>query len=198
MEKKTFKIGDTVRCVAGFTDDYGDDYGGAGYKEGYTFEIGEIKIGGNLGDACMPTNGGCGVFTHALELVTKDNQITYKVTREQLKEIYENVCNDWQSEIRGYLYADLFNGIIEVDKVVVEEAYKYATTDVQNEWLAKYLPKPKKLVTKEIVKYDAFYIGQKDFSSCSLYEMWDKKEDVQLTETYNTVAKITITYQIEE
>lgn len=78
---------------------------------------------------------------------------TQKVQRENLAEIYENVCGGWQDKINTLLNANQFSSEIEVPNDLILKAYRSADKDVQKKWLAKHLPKPKSIID-EVNSYE--------------------------------------------
>lgn len=85
---------------------------------------------------------------------------TYKVTREQLAEIYSIACGTWKPKI-GKITNDAlgaFNTEGELSEEIVQSMRDAATTE-QRPVIDRIFPKPKKMVTKEAVGYVNIYKG---------------------------------------
>lgn len=84
----------------------------------------------------------------------------YKVTREQLAEIYSIACSTWKPKIEKITNDALgaFNTEGELSEEIVQSMRDAATTE-QRPVIDRIFPKPKKMVTKEAVGYVNIYKG---------------------------------------
>lgn len=78
---------------------------------------------------------------------------TTQISREALSEIYNNVCEGWQTKINNLLNEQKFSVGIDVPNTLITEAYSGADKKVQKDWLAKHLPKPKSIID-EVNSYE--------------------------------------------
>jgi hypothetical protein len=146
-----------------------------------------------------------GVWFTEGELSLIEETTTYKVTREQLKEIYDIACNRWKEKIAGitnnYLGAFKNEGILP--ESIVNEMRDAATKD-QKPTIDRIFPKPKKLVTKEFVKYAVLDIKEGKIFSDSYKET--KEDAIEYNDgkifsedgIKSLVVEVKGTYQVEE
>lgn len=118
---------------------------------------------------------------------------TYKVTREQMQEIYSIACHSWKTRIEKLTeeYLGMFNTEGELPEDVVQSMRDAATVD-QLPVINKIFPEPKKLVKKE-VKRIAILNKDGSFQTTSM--------DIIHAKAYHTDAiyvELTGTYEIEE
>lgn len=130
-----------------------------------------------------------------LELITEANPVkTQTVTRKALAEIYPNVCEEWQKRIDAVLLTNKFGDDFEVSLELASLAYNDIDSDIQRGWLNKHLPKPKKMVTKEVVQY-----GNMDaLGNVTVYSTEETALYYAGFTKLPKAIKLTGTYQIEE
>lgn len=63
----------------------------------------------------------------------------YAVTRQELQEIYPNVCADWQSKINMIASLKPLEDVVEVNEELIRKAYGEAN-EYQKKWLNKVFP----------------------------------------------------------
>lgn len=157
--KRGFKVGDRVRCVAGFTDSYADNYGGSGYVEGEVFEVNKINI--NTIDSAQTILWGaknsCGVYAKAVELVTEPKKVeapkTLSISRANLKRVYDAVCFSWKDVITKTIAKhNQFDDEIVFDLEVVRQGYREAN-DKQGLLLKEVFPLPTVKKTIEVTRW---------------------------------------------
>jgi hypothetical protein len=147
-----------------------------------------------------------GVWFTEGELTLIEETTTYKVTREQLKEIYDIACSIWKEKIAGITnnYLGSFKNEGELPESIVNDMRNAATKD-QKPTIDRIFPQPKKLVTKEIVKWAVMDTIDDIIFNDSLYDTIegaiaynDGVEYDTNSQAKSLVVKITGTYQVEE
>jgi uncharacterized protein YodC (DUF2158 family) len=199
QEAKEFKVGDTVSTkngngvVVGITA----DGGAVPYLVKIKWFDGHNGSSTPLIKGSNETLNDDGYWFSAKDLsLTQANQkevVTYSVTRESLKEIYDNVCGEWQVNIRALLYNDMFSNTIEISQELLERAYKEPSSEVQKEWLAKYLPKPKVKKVVEVSRWANIYEYKTYY--------YDTKNDAEASANLNKIiacVMLTGSYSIYE
>lgn len=140
---------------------------------------------------------------------------TYKVTREQMQEIYYIACYAWKTKILQLTqeYLGMFNTEGEIPEDVVQSMRDAATSD-QLPVINRIFPEPKKLVKKEVVAWinvykdslsiyrqtGDFYYKGKDESGNANGRIYDSKEEADKCAYVGRIAcvELTGTYEIEE
>lgn len=188
--KREFKIGDRVKIAV--SSNYYDDNAASNPKNilGVINSISDSSHGTLVKWDNGYTNG---YSTHDLELV-EETATTQTVSRKALSEIYFEVCFDWQKKIKRILDNNLLADEFKVSSSLIEEAYKDANDRILLDWLVKYLPKPKKMVTKEVV----LYYNLRSDGKWGVYEDKETAIDRAGFSRLPKAIKLTGTYQIEE
>lgn len=201
-----FKIGDRVRCKSGFSRHISSNiYGGAGYIDGFDFEIASIHPSSDVGRiAYFDVEYKYGVYGKALELVTEAKPEQFiSVTRENLGKIHNIVCGAWQGVIVELLEnADKFAVNVDVPLTLLKKAYSEANA-TQTELLKEIAPLPKEKVTVNVSRWCNIYeesasiMGATDGIGNSIYKT---KEDAIRNKAqigYLTTIELTGEYETE-
>lgn len=128
---------------------------------------------------------------------TKSKEMkTYKVTREQLAEIYSIACSGWKPKIEKITNNALgaFGTEGELSEDIVQSMRDAATTD-QRPVIDRIFPKPKKKVSKEVVGYVNIY------NNNSFGTVRTTKEEAEKNVSGNVLVighQIRFTYEVEE
>lgn len=120
---------------------------------------------------------------------------SYTIERNYLKDIYPDVCSEWQRTIKKLLIEDgsLFSKDVTVSKELVALAYKRASSINHTDWLEKHFPKPKKMVTKEITVWLNVY---NHYDSTSHKTKQEADEAAIITRI--ACVEVSGTYEVEE
>lgn len=121
---------------------------------------------------------------------------TYKVTREQLAEIYSIACFGWKPKIEKITNDALgaFGTDGELPEEIVQSMRDAATTE-QRPVIDRIFPKPKKMVTKEAIGYVNIY------KECNFGVVHYTKEAAIAINAGGAIVvahEIRIPYQVEE
>jgi len=121
-------------------------------------------------------------------------EVTYAVTRDQLKEIYDIACADWQEKINEITKNALgnFNDEGTISEELVNQMRKAATT-TQRPVIDRIFPMPKKKIVKEIIRWANVY------SNGDIYT--HPTEESAKENAGNTIAtgvEVRGTYEVEE
>jgi len=128
--------------------------------------------------------------------LNKTEMKTYKVTREQLAEIYSIACLGWKPKIEKITNDAL--GAFGTEGELSEEIVQYmrdAATTEQRPVIDRIFPKPKKIVTKEAVGYVNIYKGG------TFGVVHETKEDaiaINIGDAIVIAHEIRIPYEVEE
>jgi hypothetical protein len=172
--------------------------------EGLSSAVFTIKFATEIAEEITLNNDGKWCSEEELTLI--EGTTTYKVTREQLKEIYDIACHDWKSKIHDITktYLGMFSNEGVLSESIVNDMRK-AAISTQKPVIDRIFPQPKKLVTKEIVKWAVMDTIDDIIFNDSLYDTIegaiaynDGVEYDTNSQAKSLVVKITGTYQVEE
>lgn len=128
-----------------------------------------------------------------VKLFKEDREQEFIISRDNLAKIYEIVCSEWKYKIENILSKQNFNNDITLSEEFVRKGYNEANPS-QAELLEKYLPLPKKKVTKTVKGFINVY--PKDVFNTHISEESAKKSAGH--DALVVAVPVSFDYKVEE